>query len=656
VLAEKTPSTTLESLYKTMLLTRRFEERILELHGSEIVGSVHPCLGQEAIPAGALTALRSDDRVIATYRGHGWAIACGVPLASLAAEIMGRETGTNGGRAGSAYLTSPAHRFVGENSIVGAGLPIGCGFGIASQFTDDPFVTVVSFGDGATNQGASHEALVFAVARKLPVIFICENNRWSEMTLVADIVPVPLYERAAAYGLRVGVVDGNDPVAVGAAVAEHAKLARQGKGPAFIECTVERLGAHYHADIEHYRTRADKELAEHADPIPRAYNALLATGSAADDLSELAAAVEAELDDVFAVAQSAPLADGSSARSHVYFDAPAPRPTPLGNGKELTYAAAVNAALERELTERSNAILFGEDIAAPGGTFGVTRNLQKQFGDQRVFDTPIAEAAIFGSAIGSALAGMRPVVEIMFGDFALVALDQLVNQAANVSYVSKGIQSCPILVRTQHAVTPGSCAQHTQALEALLAHIPGLRIGLPASPQDAWAMTRAAIASNDPVILYESRVLYLEKGLVDVDAPVESIGGARLLREGDDITLVSWGRMVPECVRAAQQLASGGVSASVVDLRWLNPLDIDTVVDQVKRTTRLLVVHEANMTGGFGAEVATQVTERCFFELDQPPRRIALPDMRVPAAPTLQVGLVPTAASIASAACEVVAA
>lgn len=653
MLAEKSTTASLESLYRTLLLVRRFEERVLELHGTEIVGSVHPCLGQEAIPVGALSALRADDQVVTTYRGHGWAIACGVPLPSLAAEIMGRSTGTNGGRAGSAYLTSPAHRFVGENSIVGAGLPIGCGFGIASQFTTDPFVTLVSFGDGATNQGAAHEALVFAISRQLPVLFLCENNRWSEMTLVADIVPVPLHQRAAGYGLRASVIDGNDPLAVASAVAEHAALARQGNGPAFIECTVERLGPHYHADLEHYRSRSDKILAQHADPVARAHDALLASGVSANVLSELALAVEKDLDEAFTIALSGPLPAPGDARTHVYFDSPAPSPTPLGGGQELSYATAVNAALQRELAERQDTILYGEDIAAPGGTFGVTRNLQKQFGDQRVFDTPIAEAAILGSAVGAALSGMRPIVEIMFGDFALVALDQLINQAANVSYLSQGRQACPIVVRTQHAVTPGSCAQHTQALEALLAHIPGLRIGLPSSPQDAYAMTRAAIASNDPVILYESRVLYLEKGLVDLDGPVESIGGARVLADGSDITLVSWGRMTTECLKARQLLTFDGIDAGLVDLRWLNPLDLDTIASQVRTSTRVLVAHEANMTGGFGAEVVARITEACFFDLDQPPRRVALPDVRVPAAPTLQAGLVPTAKTIAEAVREV---
>jgi pyruvate/2-oxoglutarate/acetoin dehydrogenase E1 component len=169
-------------------------------------------------------------------------------------------------------------------------------------------------------------------------------------------------------------------------------------------------------------------------------------------------------------------------------------------------------------------------------------------------------------------------------------------------------------------------------------------------------MTRAAVASNDPVILYESRVLYLEKGPVNLDAPVESIGGARVLREGADVALVSWGRMVGECLRAADQLEVKGISASVVDLRWLNPLDLETVTAEVKRTTRLVVVHEANTTGGFGAEIVARVTEQCFFDLDQPPRRVALPDIRVPAAPSLQTDLVPTASAIARAASEVVAA
>jgi 2-oxoisovalerate dehydrogenase E1 component len=283
--------------------------------------------------------------------------------------------------------------------------------------------------------------------------------------------------------------------------------------------------------------------------------------------------------------------------------------------------------------------------------FGVTRGLQKEFGQGRVFDTPISESAILGSAVGASIRGARPVVEIMWADFLLVALDQLVNQAANVRYLSNGAQCAPLVVRTQQGVTPGSCAQHSQSLEALLAHVPGLKVGLPSTAHDAYMMTRAAIADDDPVVLIESRALYLEKDVVDVEARPEKVGGARLRRAGRDVLLISWGRMVHECDAAADLLAAQGIRAGVLDLRWLAPLDFGTVKEQaVAHGGKVVVVHEANRTGGFGAELAARLNEDAFEQLDGPVVRVAAPDVRWPAAPSLQAALLPESKSIARAA------
>ncbi|MGH9298324.1 MAG: alpha-ketoacid dehydrogenase subunit alpha/beta, partial [Acidimicrobiales bacterium] len=559
-----------------------------------------------------------------------------------------RESGVNGGRGGSAYMSDPVSGFIGENSIVGAGLPIAAGVALAAQIQRADYVVAVSFGDGATNQGASHEGFLFAVSKSLPVLFICENNRWSEMTPIDQMVPVELRARAASYGMRATVVDGNDPQAVAEAVAEAATDARGGKGPVFLECLTERLGAHYQADIQHYRPKEDVERARAADPLPRLRARLLAEGEAEESLAALDADVAATLEAAERVALAGERAH-SSTLAFVYREDPHGKPTPIdAAAPELTYSAAINQALQRELRERPEAILYGEDVAVPGGNFGITRKLLDVAGERRVFDTPISEAAILGSAVGAAMEGMRPIVEIMFGDFFLVALDQLVNQAANVSYLSRGQVPGSLVVRTQQAVTPGSCAQHVQCLEALLAHIPGLRVGLPASPQDAYAMTRAAVASADPVILYESRLLYQQKGPVVLDGPVEEIGGARLVREGDDLAIVTWGRYVVESTRAAEMLAADGISAAVLDLRWLNPLDEASIAAVVERASRVLVVHEANVTGGFGAEVIARIVSSSFEYLDAPPVRVGLPDVRMPAAPTLQTQVVPTSERIAA--------
>lgn len=320
------------------------------------------------------------------------------------------------------------------------------------------------------------------------------------------------------------------------------------------------------------------------------------------------------------------------------------------SSKELNYGEAVNHALRRLLEDFDNALVYGEDVAKPGGVFGVTRRLLREFGE-RVFDTPISEAAILGSAIGAAMAGMRPIVEIMWVDFSLVALDQLVNQAANVRYVSNGTLAAPITVRTQQGVLAGSCAQHSQSLEAIFAHIPGLRVAMPATPQDAYDILVAAVHCDDPTIVMENRRLYAgDRAAVTIGTDPQAIGGSATVRSGTDLTLVSYGAMRLECEEAARVLEQRGVGAEVIDLRWIAPWDREAVVASVARTKRCLVVHEANVTGGFGAEIAAAVNEDCFGDLAAPVVRVGVPDMRMPAAPVLQEALVPNYEAIAACA------
>jgi pyruvate dehydrogenase E1 component beta subunit len=315
----------------------------------------------------------------------------------------------------------------------------------------------------------------------------------------------------------------------------------------------------------------------------------------------------------------------------------------------LSYANAVNAALHRALEAYPEALFFGEDVALPGGVFGCSKGLQTRF-PTRVFDTPISESAILGAAVGASLLGRRPIVEIMWIDFSLVALDQLINQAANVRYVSRGELTAPLTVRTQQGALPGSCAQHSQCLEAVFAHVPGLRVGLPATPHDAYAMLLSAIAEDDPVVIVEQRGAYHTlSGPVDLNGPVEAIGGARVLRAGNDVTLVSWGTMLSRALAAAEAAATDRISVEVIDPRWLNPLDIETILTSVEKTSRIVIAHEANLTGGFGAEVSARVAREGFWSLDAPIERVGAPDTRIPAAPTLQSAVLPSADTISTA-------
>ena len=309
--------------------------------------------------------------------------------------------------------------------------------------------------------------------------------------------------------------------------------------------------------------------------------------------------------------------------------------------KTLSYAEAVNAALDRALLEDPGTLLFGEDVALPGGVFGVTKGLAKKHGN-RVFDTPISESAILGGAIGAALVGRRPIVEIMWVDFSLVALDQLVNQAANVRYVTQGRLTCPITVRTQQGSAAGACAQHSQSLEAIFAHVPGLQVCMPATTQDAHDLLLSAIATDDPALVIENRTLYHgNKVEVELGGPVQQIGRSIRRREGRDITVVTWGAIQARVLEAAERLAGRGVSVEVVDLRWLRPYDRVSVLASVRKTGRLVVVHEAHTTGGFGAEIVSAVVE-AGVALRSAPRRVGTPDVRIPAAVDLADAVIPS--------------
>ena len=630
---------------------RAFETQALELTQTKppvIQGSVHLCAGQEAVPVGAMSALREDDQVICTYRGHGWALASGVEAQSAMSELCHRANGVNGGRGGSAYMMAPETRFIGENSIVGAGTTIACGVALANLAAKNDRVVIVTIGDGAMNQGAVHEAMAFAAVRHLPVIFVVENNGWSELTATADMFKVDrLALRARGYGIPAATVSGSDPIAVRDSVATAAAHARSGHGPSLIEFKLPRLWGHYNRDIEHYRSKADRAAAETIDPIRLLSAKLVAAGFEHKTIDGIIADENARAKAIAEAAAAAPEPDASSARDHV-IGAVVPHSPRVVETKAMTYIEAVNAALRTELQSDDKVIFFGEDVGKAGGIFGAAKNLQREFGADRVFDTPIAENAILGSAVGAAVSGMRPVAEIMWADFVFVALDQIVNQAANIRYLTSGRAHVPLTVRMQQGVTPGSCAQHSQSIEAMFAHVPGLHIAMPSNANDAYAMLRAAIRNDDPCIVIEARGLYQIKDTVELTDEAESVGGAKRVRDGNDIAIVSWGAMVNRAVEAAETLAEQGIKAGILDLRWIAPLDFNAVISLVEQCSgKVLIAHEAFQTGGFGAELGMRIVEH-FAQRGKSVtiERLTTPDVRMPAAPNLQASLIPNAPSI----------
>ncbi|WP_234703221.1 alpha-ketoacid dehydrogenase subunit alpha/beta [Sphingobium chlorophenolicum] len=634
---------------------RAFEAKALALTQTKppsVLGSMHFCAGQEAVPLGAVAGLRDDDQIVCTYRGHGWAIASGLDPRAVFAEICQKAEGINGGRAGSALMMAPDTRFIGENSIVGAGTTIACGVAMANLHKGNGRVVVVTIGDGALNQGAVSEAFALAAARKLPVIFVVENNGWSEMTSTDDMfLAKRLAQRTAGYGIPSATIDGTDPIVVRDSFAIAAERARKGDGPALLECRVPRLWGHYNRDMEHYRSKDDRRKAEQIDPFITLSQRMIDAGLMTErEVEALREEEERKVERIADAVMASPDPVPTGLLDHVIAAPVDMNPRVIGT-KEMSFIEAVNAALRAELDRDETVIVYGEDVGKGGGIFAASRNLQREYGAHRVFDTPIAENAILGSAVGAAMSGLKPIVEIMWADFLFVALDQLVNQASNIRYITGGKSGAPMVVRTQQGATPGSCAQHSQSIEAMLAHVPGLKVALASSATDAYALLRAASADPDPVIVIEARGLYQVRSTVELTEGAEPVGKARLRRPGKDVAIISWGTMVDPAEAAAEALAEEGIDAAVLDLRWLNPIDEEALTQAVREAGgRVLIVHEAVRTGGFAGEIGFRIQELLGERIDLSVRRLATMDTRIPASPVLQAAVIPNARSIADAA------
>jgi pyruvate/2-oxoglutarate/acetoin dehydrogenase E1 component len=307
---------------------------------------------------------------------------------------------------------------------------------------------------------------------------------------------------------------------------------------------------------------------------------------------------------------------------------------------EQTYLEAIRSGLAEELRRDSSVYVFGEDVAL-GGPFGATKGLAEEFGANRIVNTPISEGTVMGLAIGAATAGLRPVVEIMFIDFITLAMDQLVNHAAKLHYMSGGQLSIPLTVRVQCGISGAMGAHHSQSLEAWLAHVPGLKIVMPSNPADAKGLLKTAIRDDNPVVFVEHRGLYWSKGQVTDADDLVPIGKAKILRPGDQLTIVALSSMVAPALAAAEELASSGIAAEVIDPRSISPLDLQSLVDAVKKTSRAIVVHEAVEQGGIGAEIVARIQQEAFYYLDSPVLRVAAPVAPVPASPTLEAQFLP---------------
>jgi 2-oxoisovalerate dehydrogenase E1 component len=637
-------------MQRRMLLIRGFEERVSALYrDSEVPGFVHLSIGQEATAVGACWHLRPADVITSTHRGHGHCLAKGLDPLGMFAELMGKDQGTNRGRGGSMHIADPALGIFGANGIVAAGVPIAVGAATASQLRADGTIAVAFFGDGAPAHGAFHEALNLAAVWELPVVFFCENNGYAEFSPVSTQHGASLERRAAGYGIEYVAVDGNDVAAIALSMNDVVGKVRAGSGPVVVEAETYRWHGHYEGDPQRYRTPEELREWEARDPILTNERRLRDAGVRDDELKAMASALSAELDAAVDAARGLANPAVSSLADFVVRPRPVIEPPPPpANAPVFRTMDAIRSALEIELATDDRVFVAGIDVGAGGNVFGLTRGLADEFVG-RVRDTPISETAIVGAGVGAAMAGMRPVVEIMYLDFLGVCFDQLLNQAAKLPFMTGGAAAMSLTVRTQFGAGRSSGSQHSQSLEALLAHIPGLTVVMPSTPADTYGLLRAAIQDPNPVIFIENRLLYGMKGPQPPAGHILPIGKAAVVRQGTDVTVVSVSRMVHEAVAAAERLAEEGTSVEVIDLRTVAPLDVATILESVHKTNRLLIAHEAVLPFGIGAEIAAIVAREGFWDLDAPIERIGAAATPAPYSPDLEKAWLPDRDDIAEA-------
>ncbi|MCX7029865.1 MAG: thiamine pyrophosphate-dependent enzyme [Spirochaetes bacterium] len=693
---------TLRWMAQLLLLIRRFEETVLELAAAgHVHGPVHSAVGQEAVAVGAALALRPGDRIMGTHRSHhhylakvltALAPAAYDPLGTgltpemheavrvLLAEVMGLAAGCSGGRGGSMHLSHPAAGVIATDAIAGGGTPIATGVAWADLRLGREAATLCFIGDGAVYQGILHESANLAALWKVPVAFVIENNQYAVATPVRETCAAGrLSDVAAAYGLSAVRVDGMDPLAVMLAVRELLRGGDPPLLPGFIEAETYR---YYHhsgtlaGSAFGYRTVDEENEWRARDPISRCGEQLWRTG-----LLDEAGGAELRGYADRCVAAAVDACTERRATGLVVPDRLWPDPRTLAVGlrhdcvgagpagatvrdgaveaadlactQEIRYVEAIAGVTGRWLERDARVVVLGEEVAnADGGACGATRNLAAAF-PGRVINTPVSEAGFTGLACGAALAGLHPVVEIMFPSFALVAADQLFNQAGQLGWIHGGIP-VPLVARTRVAAGLGYGARHGLHPAALFSLFPGWRVVAPSTPFDYIGLFNTAMSCGSPTLVVEHQALYPRKGMVPDGPPDHFVawGKARVVRPGRHVTVVAYSAAVMDALEAARLLAADGIEAEVIDLRSLDAAGTDyaTIGASLERTGCLAVVEHAPSCASLGPRIAAECQRRFFDALDGPVALVAGPDVPLPASKRLEAACIPTVADIAAAA------
>jgi len=714
---------------RSMCEIREFEEGIYNLfRAGALKGASHLSSGQEAVPTGAVAAITRRDLVASTHRGHGHCGAMGNLMAeseperqdhwnAMMAELFGKATGYCHGRGGSMHIADVRKGNLGATGIVAGNIPVATGAALAEFLMGTDGVVLCFFGDGATNTGAFHEALNMGATLfgGLPVIYIAENNLYGmSVPFHASCVEGAgcassvehIAHRADAYGMPGRVVDGQDVLAVRAAVKEAVERARQGGGPTLIECKTYRYHGHSFSDARAYRTRDEERQWRERDPIEVFARRLTESGLFThEEVDGIKAKAKATIEESIRFAKESPLPDPAGLYDNVYVDPdPAevrrqveaerdvwkkvkpveaafytrfrestgldpknmlPRLNPAEKDafqaeqgmRLLNMTEALVEAHREEMQRDERVFVLGEDIGIYGGAYGCTRGLLEDFGPRRVIDTAISEAAVVGGACGAAMRGMRPICEIMYIDFITISSNQLVHNIAYNRYQFGGKIKVPCVVRTEGGVGRSLAATHSESLESWFMHVPGLYLVMPSTPYDAKGLLKASIRDDNPVLFIEHKIMYSSvAGPVPEEDYLIPLGVGDVKRAGKDVTLVAYSRMVHMALAAAEELAKDGIDAEVIDPRTLNPLDLPLIAESVRKTGRLVVVQECYPRASVGEDIIRRVMEYRFENgrsgfsyLDGPPLLLAASDTPIPMSAPLEEAAVPGVAGIVEA-------
>lgn len=678
--------------YAFMKFARDFDTRYTMLLKTGRLAKWYSQIGSEATTVAAGLCLQRGDVLCSLHRdlgailsyyldparafpGFGFGEPDGVRpdpdevLYRLACQLLGRADGFSNGVERSFhygyFAPDQGINHIGMISHLGSMIPVAAGAAYALKHSGTDRVAINFIGDGGTSTGDFHEGLNMAAVWKLPLVLVVHNNRYAFATPTRDQFACErLSDRAKGYGIVGETVDGNDPMAMSEAMQRAVARARAGEGPTLIEAMLGRMRGHSEGD-DSLKVVPKKELEQYVagDPVPGFARRLWQNGELQGDLQE---GLEARISELVETAlQKAldcpPPADELAMRPAlvpVTVDEDQDRAVDAAldetrEGEKKPYVEGIHRALWREMEADEKTFIMGQDIAVFEGAFRITKGMHERWPD-RVRDTPISESGTLGIAAGAALLGYRPIVEMQFGDFITCGFNQTVNMIAKVFY--RWQTPCPVVIRLPAGGGVGAGPYHSQNPEAWFTHTAGLKVVCPATADDAQALLQAAIRDPNPVIFCEHKYLYRRiKSVLPESAEVPALGRAKVRRPGTDLTFVTYGAQVWTCIEAAEALAEEGIEAEVVDLRTLIPLDEDTVIASVEKTGRVVIVHEAQLTSGFGGELAARIADRAFPWLDAPIKRVAYEDRAVPYAKNLEQALLPTQDKILAAAREALA-